>query len=614
MKMRAHFFDIQLFMNSDLQMLEGRTPLILQCYLPYKHSFIALGNYTAANKAHLLFSAVPILLRHRFASDGKNHEVWIIPASDDLYTSELAFEGHYDIGGNIHVQTRIEDEDKVTVFSIGEGEGWVSLRPLKASKSSNNGNLFIIALNQSNLLTLNATFKDDYHWTKSNLNNDEDYDNVEIATWGSYDTYLDKSTGQLDVKFMKQAGSSSSKLYLLKTDSAPIADSRFKQSSLFEGLPFIFELPLDYPNDLVPNKLECPTFDWKVRYTQWDQAPWTSIAKTGSKFELNAIDMRHTTGHCAYMSTFEITDPQPSSAVYLKLDLRHRGTVWINGHYVGSMTVFSRQIFMAGCHCGPELLPGRYKSFDVTRFLKYPVGSGSELNKVVILTESFGINRQSMMFDDARNPRGLLHATWSNLNFKTPPKWYVTGIDSQDNHNSYQSSGLFDESTIHSSSDWSPSEALTSMSQINHSTITWYSCKFRHPLSEESLSSPTELNYPLQVHLKGPFIGYIWINKVLIGRYYGNNIGPQKHFYIMEGLLKEDEDNELILAIYPGSLTDLDPKAKSTVDIMNSPIQVEIGPWYVELSDVNQSGNLLPKLEGGIPFIYANTSLQIMNH
>ncbi|EXX79900.1 hypothetical protein RirG_001180 [Rhizophagus irregularis DAOM 197198w] len=70
----------------------------MQCYLPYKSSFIALGNYVTSTGLKLIFSSIPIHLRilHPPSGSDPGREIWIIPVNDG---GEFAFEGEINVDG-----------------------------------------------------------------------------------------------------------------------------------------------------------------------------------------------------------------------------------------------------------------------------------------------------------------------------------------------------------------------------------------------------------------------------------------------------------------------------------------------------------------------------------
>jgi hypothetical protein len=71
----------------------------------------------------------------------------------------------------------------------------------------------------------------------------------------------------------------------------------------------------------------------------------------------------------------------------------------------------------------------------------------------------------------------------------------------------------------------------------------WFKAKFRH--------MPTSgFRIPLRLHVEGVATAFIFLNGVMLGKYYGGGDGPQHDFYLLEGLV--NDENELMLLSYDG--------------------------------------------------------------
>ena len=94
---------------------------------------------------------------------------------------------------------------------------------------------------------------------------------------------------------------------------------------------------------------------------------------------------------------------------------------------------------------------------------------------------------------------------------------------------------------------------------------------------------------------------FCWLNGVLVAKYYGNGDGPQKDFFLMDGLIRYDSQNELKLLCYDGR----EEKRKSTLEF-------EVKSWKIsdspEDSENKWSGNLDEK---GKDFILLKETLKL---
>ncbi|CAG8735796.1 14545_t:CDS:1, partial [Acaulospora colombiana] len=90
---------------------------------------------------------------------------------------------------------------------------------------------------------------------------------------------------------------------------------------------------------------------------------------------------------------------------------------------------------------------------------------------------------------------------------------------------------------------------------------------------------------PLRLEIYGPFASYIFLNEILIGRYYGNGDCAQHDFYLMDGLLKlGEEENEVKMMVYAWEVVNPED------------IKLEIKGW--EIDDINKTGNLIRPKKG----------------
>ncbi|CAG8795133.1 25955_t:CDS:1, partial [Racocetra persica] len=312
---------------------------------------------------------------------------------------------------------------------------------------------------------------------------------------------------------------------------------------------------------------------WSYRTTDFNDLDWRSIdLKNGGP-----IENFYASGHILYSTKF--SSNYSSSKVQLSVNMRHRCTIFVNDHFVGGHTTFSRQLFFPGSKNGPELFKhfGDEK-YDITQFL-HPNGD-EEKNFIVILVENLGLSRQSVIFNDVKNPRGLISAKINGLVKESKLSWNISGVDLRKLDNSYNTTGIPNE---RKNFDWKESEkGISGHGVLPNDGIRWWCFRFSHPIESKFKDI---LNAPLRLVLYGAFTSYIFLNDTLIGRYYGNGDCAQHDYYLMDGLLKfGDDENEITMMVY--SWETVNPEE----------IVVEIRGW--EIDDVKKSGNLIKPKKG----------------
>ncbi|KAI0216696.1 hypothetical protein L0F63_005531, partial [Massospora cicadina] len=574
-------FDVQLNLTDELQRLDGHEPYFMSCQLPFQNSFIGLGNYTAACGLHLKLSTKPIYARHSFRRHGHASELWIVQASDSLFSGEMAFEGTVDSRGTLGIDFRLEDQGRITLMTFEEGPGWVAL-----SQGNDEGALlYIVALEAGSLDTLYGAFRDS-SWDGSRSAHD---DTGFLFGWGAYNLEFDAERDALNVSYLaKDRGL----VILLPEYEAGGRHPGFSRPGSSSTCP-------PGAGRAHPQFLGC-----EVRRTHFSSWGWAPLELAGGTVPTKSpLDLGFASGHCAYRCTFAVKPgppdgPQPS--VTLRLIGRHLLTVFFNGGVVGSHTTLSQRWLRPGTASGPELGFGeRPATFDLSQLL-------------VVLVDSLGVNQMRTPFDDARNPRGLkfiqLEASCGLLG---EPYWQIAGVDVRTLANPYNTSGLPDEVYLLSGAaadGWRASPPLPELSDVPPRGVTWYRTRFRHPLADQRLvvclSSDDDpepyLTCPLNLQLQGDFVAYVWLNGYLVGRYHGAGVSPQDKFYLMDGLVGEDPDadNQLCLAVYA-----LGPDSTLSA--------IKVAGYRVALDAVDHSGNSQAPSQGGGHFLLAHQSLPL---
>lgn len=213
-------------------------------------------------------------------------------------------------------------------------------------------------------------------------------------------------------------------------------------------------------------------------------------------------------------------------------------------------------MFRAGAKNGPDVgLWGGWKKYKLPGDILL-----KDSNTLIVIVESFGLNRQPFALNDIRNPRGILAAEIHDATIK---KWSISGIDVREHDDVFNSSGFTDENAPLYILPASPYDVMVT---IPITAPVWNILAFNVPESK--------VNCPLRLCLYGSATCYVFLNGTLIARYYGNGDGPQYDFLMQDGLLQLE--NQLKILSYAENDTAV--------------LSVEIKPW--KLSDALGSGNL----------------------
>ncbi|KAI8142464.1 glycoside hydrolase superfamily [Fennellomyces sp. T-0311] len=518
----------------------------MPCFLPHKTSFIALGNYRASNGVHLLHASVPIHMR--MVDDEKNEEVWIVEPNQ---FGGLAFEHkEIEITGNMQ-QDVLQRQGPADILKFERNEGWVKL-------STTTGNLYIIGLTKPKVGTLYADFEEAY-W-----NNDNERLPGFIA-WGADEMYYNRRTKTMDIKYRR----SDSSAYVVSFNKP--ADSRLKSSTRgVYNMPYIYSMDFQQAHQRLPLPVHISLREWEVRPVHFPSLPWQPLKRLSedSAPTFDVLDYQYTSGQVLYRTTFE-TPASPYAKVKLSLNIRNRGTVLVNGKVIGGHTTYSRQLFSPGAKIGPDPWFLGTHTYDLTPHLLHDE-SGSAVNELVVIADSFGLSRQAFIMNDVRNPRGILKAKLQGLNGE--PEWEITGVNVEELDSPYNTCGFPDEKATDRWDLLGPQveqdRTVYSFPISTTQGAQWY--RFRFDGLSKGRSSDAEI--PLRLHIDGIFTTYLFLNGALIARYYGNGDSPQHDFYVPDGLVHQR--NEVRMLVYSWQ---------------NTTGEFSISGWPVNLD----SGNLL---------------------
>lgn len=493
----------------DMQVQSTDGNFTMSCYLPYKHAFISIGNYKAANGLVLLQATVPIHLR--MLNEDHTEEIWIVEPNQ---FGGLAFEHkQMYITGNMQDDV-LRRDGPADILKFEKESGWTKI-------ASETGNLYIIGLTKAQVSTLYADFQDPY-WTKGKKRFPA------FIAWGTDTMVYDQKSRQLNINYRQQDRD------LHVVSFSPPADKRLVRPSrgLYHSMPYVYTTELRHQQQLqVP--VNTKLGNWQTRPVKFQDMQWHPLKELeNGKFSFEALDYHYLSGHVLYSTAF---DTPIGRTVKLSLNVRHRATVLVNGQVVGGHTTYSRQLFAAGAKIGPDPWFLGTHTYDLTQYL-----SDSGVNVLVVLVDSFGLNRQAFIMNDVRNPRGILKVHLSGV--PQQPTWKITGTDTRELSNPYNSTGFPDE--LMSSNDWSPMQVDAQEGyQFMLSTtqgVQWVQFKFRH-------SRSINMHMPLRMHLNGSFTAFVFLNNALIARYYGNGDSPQHDFYLPDELLQHQNDVHMLV-------------------------------------------------------------------
>ncbi|CAG8506615.1 5315_t:CDS:2 [Ambispora leptoticha] len=531
----------------------------LQCFLPYKTSFIALGNYITITGLRLIMSTLPIYLRTFIPGNEEKSggdEIWIVPVNN---TGELAFEGSIIVEGNIGPSVR--NDKSACVVSFNGRPGYAKIQKANGNDIEGNGFLYVLALENDSIGTLHAIF-DEPHWAQSFERPHSHVHAPLFITWGTQYVFYDYQTKKIEIEF----GEDEDEITIL-SPTKPNYSFQPEENSIYP-LPFIYTKklkPNHYQGTLIHPLLE----GWCTRLTDFSDLEWqaTDLSKS-------ALEHFYISGHIIYRGQFAAKYSTNSGAMHIIINMRHRCSVFLNGHFVGGHTTYSKNLFFPGAKLGPDPFNSSLgsKKYKLTEFT-HPAGH-TEPNELIIVVENWGLCRQSVVFNDAPNPRGILSARVTGLGRGNKVNWAVAGVDVRRLNTPFNTTGFPDE---HKKTGWADYDGGILNYGVNPSDgIRWWSFRFRHPIEE---THKNIVSAPLRLVLEGSFSAYVLLNETLIGYYHGNGDTPQHNFYLMDGLLNHSEDNKIVLMVY------------SWEDISKDQVKVDIRGW--EVDDFHKTGNLV---------------------
>ncbi|KAI8097667.1 glycoside hydrolase superfamily [Halteromyces radiatus] len=539
----------------------------------YKTSFIGIGNYKTINGLSLLQAIIPI--HARMVNPDTKEEIWIVESTPSGL-GELAFENvGMTITGNMQPEV-VTVEESVSLIRFKRSDGWTKLA------INGEGALYIIGLESNNISTLYADFQPSY-WNRGSTKSRY----PGLLAWGADHLYYNQENQELEVGYNIH----DTEVHLLSF-TKPIDQHMI----VHDQMPYLYTKKLA-DRSLEQHSVVLPLINWKYRDVNWNTLNWQPLKRNEkNKLVWDAIDYHFTSGHVLYRNQFK-TPGQADPHVQLSLNVRHRATVVVNGHIVGGHTTYSRQLFSAGAKIGPDPWFIGTHNYDLTPYLTH---EGRQLeNTLVIIVDSFGLNRQAFIMNDIRNPRGIIKAKLKGVDIshqQVEQGWQITGVDVGKLSQAYNTTGFPDEqyevgyeSFTPGMDSTPPSPTVTPITHTNEQQqqqqqeeekydyrmpmnpsqgVRWLQFNFDNAWKQENQ------RVPLRLHLDGEFTAKVILNDLLIGLYFGNGDGPQHDFYLPDELIQR-HDNVVRMLVYCWTPTEA---------------QIRIQGWHVK---VPGSGNLI---------------------
>ena len=281
-------------------------------------------------------------------------------------------------------------------------------------------------------------------------------------------------------------------------------------------------------------------------WTLADHPVTTNPTKPVTTPVLYADDYGFHTGFVWYRGHFTATGTETGITLTGGGGTHGAFSVWLNGAFLGSDTAGGDQTQMSFPFPAAALRPGQD-------------------NVVAVLTQSSGHDEDGVYgpppWDAQKSPRGLLGASLQGAS--TAITWRLQGSQGGENlqdpvRGPMNATGLF--GTNHGwdlpgypDRAWQPVTLPDSWSRRGLPPgIGWYRTTF-------NLDLPRQSYVPIAVQIGGPGPGpgagtadyraFVYVNGWLMGQY-DSKLGPQHRFYVPAGILDEDGNNTLAIAVW----------------------------------------------------------------
>eukprot|EP00189_Rhodosorus_marinus_P008060 CAMPEP_0184754706 /NCGR_PEP_ID=MMETSP0315-20130426/44763_1 /TAXON_ID=101924 /ORGANISM="Rhodosorus marinus, Strain UTEX LB 2760" /LENGTH=1107 /DNA_ID=CAMNT_0027234139 /DNA_START=54 /DNA_END=3377 /DNA_ORIENTATION=- len=575
------------------------------CELAFKDSLILPANVQLTDGLTMHLSTIPVATRGVVAGA----ELWVLSLSDHPFGRVLFRVGGdltsvqvqwTTIDGSLNGSTKVSSSDKnagesqwkapleeLSQAELEGGENGSLPVDVSASTEANIGKCVSLAFhgpcattlldqNGAVLMRMLAISEQDSKTFTALLDSSSDSytpsANVGFAcAWGAEEICILPS-GQVSV----EADRDDRTVYYVGSSASPPSPSFVPVASVVQDvLPGAFRLSLLPKIDSVLPAGDghyLPLKSWNRRRIIWaTDVEWKKIDYTT---ERDPLDHHFTSGYTTYRCTF---DASGGAKVSMKLNIRHIAMVYCDGHAVEGQFCYSHNGISAGAMHAVDVTWAGKKRVNLTKYLDPAKAS----HEVVIAVMSLGQGRQPFLLNDVRNRRGLISASLSRS--ARNQRWGMYGVPVSSLNDPFNTTGLplereavaasFD--TDNPSWDLFAGESPMCLDLKAEDGIQWLRTSFQGP-DQSAYRFPLRLKF----EARDSVVVCAWVNDLFIGRYL-YDFGPQNSFYIMEGVVKSDAENSLVLAV---------------MTLKDTPLHLTLGPWIVD----GNSGNLSPS---GKPFV-----------
>ena len=217
--------------------------------------------------------------------------------------------------------------------------------------------------------------------------------------------------------------------------------------------------------------------------------------------------------------------------------------VWLNGHYLGTVrTSVSTQ--------------ESTKDFTFPADLVKKDGD----NVVSVLVRNMGHNEDGGNNDAHKNPRGLLSAAM--IGSGTTPTWRIQGARGGEDVLD-PTRGILNNGGLHGeragyplpgypTASW---DTVTTPTSAGQPGLSWYA-------TDVKLDVPKDQDTPIGLHFGGDYTtkyrALVFVNGWNLGQYV-NDVGPQRTFYLPQGILRHQGTNRISLAVWSDDGAGLGP-------------------------------------------------------
>ena len=458
-------------------------------FLKLRDSFIAIGNHTI-KEFYIRFCSLYVILKGTIKG---NPLIVCINNGGELILK----------GNNFTVKGDIFKADDMGFTRI-----WCEKECFASIINENNNILNIICLSEENALSLNA-----------------DISGPEISVaWGAY-SFFYNNNHQLEIESL-----GSQTIYLLSSKDTISGFQNIGESYNLDIKKCVLGSAPKFP-ELILNQ-------WQQIKTRWDETDDNRIWKRYDfkNFD-DSIDLGFMCGHILYKCEFSVSTIQNLN---LELNIRHKCGIWLNNFFIGGHYTYDYDSGKAGAMDGEDPIDQGSVNYDLSEFLV--LGK----NTLFIITENLGQMKTFFVNNNARVPRGIISAEFSDS--LEEEEWFISGRNVTELNQIFETSGLPGEIfSYHLGESDKYFDIGSYLRLLPEDKITWYKTTF-------NWSPATNIRAPLKVHIEGNLNANIYLNGVYIGRYWGE-FGPQYEFFMMDGLL--EKENVLVLACWTLKETEL---------------------------------------------------------